>query len=77
MKTNPASTRRLPVIRLIVVGPVLTADPVQPDDLQGGRGCTPGNDPRHKFNARAGAETGAQAARVRWCDLTLQAPSVP
>ena len=33
------------------------------DDLQGGPGYTPGADPRHKFNARSGAQGGAQAAR--------------
>jgi len=36
---------------------------VKLDDMQGGPGYTPGADPRHKFNARSGAQGGAQAAR--------------
>ncbi|RXK53715.1 hypothetical protein ESB00_18690 [Oleiharenicola lentus] len=35
---------------------------VQLDDLQGGPGYTPAADPRHKFNARSGAASGAAAA---------------
>jgi hypothetical protein len=35
---------------------------VKLDDMQGGPGYTPGADPRHKFNARSGAQGGAQAA---------------
>lgn len=35
---------------------------VRLDDLQGGPGYTPANDPRHKFNARSGAAGGASAA---------------
>lgn len=37
---------------------------VQLDDLQGGPGYTPANDPRHKFNARSGAASGAAAAQT-------------
>jgi hypothetical protein len=36
---------------------------VRLDDLQGGAGYTPAADPRHKFNARSGAASGAMAAR--------------
>ncbi len=35
---------------------------VQLDELQGGPGYTPAADPRHKFNARSGAASGAAAA---------------
>lgn len=35
---------------------------VQLAELQGGPGYTPGADPRHKFNARSGAASGAAAA---------------
>lgn len=35
---------------------------VRLDELQGGPGYTPANDPRHKFNARSGAASGATAA---------------
>ena len=35
---------------------------VKLDEMQGGPGYTPGADPRHKFNARTGAQGGAQAA---------------
>lgn len=37
---------------------------VRLDDLQGGPGYTPAADPRHKFNARSGAASGAAAART-------------
>jgi hypothetical protein len=36
---------------------------VKLEDLQGGPGYTPATDPRHKFNARSGAQGGAEAAR--------------
>jgi hypothetical protein len=36
---------------------------VRLDELQGGPGYTPAADPRHKFNARSGAASGATAAR--------------
>lgn len=39
----------------------LAAVSVKLDDLQGGPGYTPANDPRHKFSARSGAAAGAQA----------------
>lgn len=47
------------------INPALKISPVSVrlDELQGGPGYTPANDPRHKFNARSGAQGGAQAAR--------------
>lgn len=48
----------LKVDRALKLAPVS----VRLDDLQGGPGYTPANDPRHKFNARSGAASGAVAA---------------
>lgn len=43
---------------------------VKLEDMQGGAGYTPGADPRHKFNARSGAQGGAQAA-YNWAETRL------
>lgn len=51
-------SNQLKVSRELKLAPVS----VRLDDLQGGPGYTPANDPRHKFNARSGAASGAVAA---------------
>lgn len=50
----------------IKIEPELKLAPVSVrlDELQGGPGYTPAADPRHKFNARSGAASGAAAART-------------